>query len=101
MVVRQDLTSINEGYGSLGQRLRSRAAELGGLAHQVQEAQQEAQDMIAWLRDAKTSTDAWTSGAAEKQSVKMQLEQQKVGVGGQGSLLLRKLKHSRSVSGLV
>ncbi|KAM4606986.1 dystonin [Polymixia lowei] len=77
MVIQQNMSFVNEGYESLGETLKGRAAELGGLVEEVREAQKETDSMVAWLKDMKTTAASWNSAATEKDSMKTQLEQQK------------------------
>lgn len=78
MVIQQNMSFIDEGYAKLGETLRSRAAQLSSLVQEVKEAQKETDDMMKWLKDMKNTTESWSAAAAEKESVKTQLEQQKV-----------------------
>lgn len=78
MVIQQNMSFVNEGYASLGETLKSRAAELGSSVLEVKEAQKETGDMMTWLKDMKNTTASWNKAATEKDSVKTQLEQQKV-----------------------
>ncbi|CAL8257405.1 unnamed protein product [Lota lota] len=77
MVIQQNMSFVGEGYASLGGRLKSEAAELSGLLEGVKETQREAELMVAWLGDMKHKAASGNSAAAEKGSVKAQLEQQK------------------------
>ncbi|XP_026164653.1 dystonin isoform X3 [Mastacembelus armatus] len=77
MVIQQNISFVNEGYTSLGETLKSRAAELSGSVQAVKEAQKETQDLMTWLKDMKNTAASWNKAATEKDSVKTQLEQQK------------------------
>ncbi|XP_038592996.1 dystonin isoform X5 [Micropterus salmoides] len=77
MVIQQNMSFVNEGYARLGETLKSRAAELSSLVHEVKEAQKETEDMMKWLKDMKKTAASWNNAATEKDSVKTQLEQQK------------------------
>ncbi|XP_044068897.1 dystonin isoform X6 [Siniperca chuatsi] len=77
MVIQQNMSFVNEGYASLGETLKSRAAELSGSVQEVKEAQRETDDMMTWLKDMKKTAASWNNAATEKDSVKTQLEQQK------------------------
>ncbi|KAM9345301.1 dystonin [Symphorus nematophorus] len=77
MVIQQNMSFVNEGYASLGETLKSRAAELSGSVQKVKEAQKETEDMMTWLKDMKKTAASWNNAATEKDSVKTQLEQQK------------------------
>ncbi|KAM3606228.1 uncharacterized protein V6R79_013141 [Siganus canaliculatus] len=94
MVIQQNMTHVNEGYGSLGEMLKGRAAELSGSLHDVREAKKETDDMLKWLKDMKKTAASWNSAATEKDSVKTQLEQQKAFEDGmkQKQEQLQKLK---------
>lgn len=72
------MSFANEGYANLGETLKSRAGQLSGLVQEVKEAQKETEDMMAWLKDMKKTAASWNNAATEKDSVKTQLDQQKV-----------------------
>ncbi|KAM8738349.1 dystonin isoform 2-T2 [Acanthopagrus schlegelii] len=78
MVIQQNMSFVNEGYASLGETLKSRAADLSSSVQEVKEAQKETDDMMTWLKDMKKTAASWNKAATEKDSVKTQLEQQKV-----------------------
>lgn len=78
MGIQQNMSFVNEGYTSLGETLKSRAAELSGSVQEVKEAQKETENMMTWLKDMKKTAASWNIAATEKDSVKTQLEQQKV-----------------------
>ncbi|XP_030297194.1 dystonin-like isoform X5 [Sparus aurata] len=78
MVIQQNMSFVNEGYASLGETLKSRAADLSSSVQEVKEAQKETDDMMTWLKDMKKTAASWNKSATEKDSVKTQLEQQKV-----------------------
>ncbi|KAK9541668.1 hypothetical protein VZT92_001694 [Zoarces viviparus] len=77
MVIQQNMSFVNEGYASLGETLKGRAAELSSLVQEVKEAQKETDNVLEWLRDMKKTAASWNNAATEKDSVKTQLEQQK------------------------
>nr|XP_019946702.1 PREDICTED: dystonin [Paralichthys olivaceus] len=77
MVIQQNMSFVNEGYGNLGETLKSRATELSSSVQKVSEAQKETEDMMTWLKDMKKTAASWNNAATEKESVKTQLEQQK------------------------
>lgn len=78
IVIQQNMSSINVGYTDLGETLKNRSAQLSSLLQKVKEAQKETDDMMLWLKDMKKTAQSWNSAATEKDSVKTQLEQQKV-----------------------
>uniref|UniRef100_A0A674CVA4 Dystonin n=1 Tax=Salmo trutta TaxID=8032 RepID=A0A674CVA4_SALTR len=78
MVVQQNMSYINEGHKSLGEVLKGRATELSVLVQEVTEAQKETDTMITWLQDMKKTAASWNSASTEKDTMKTQLEQQKV-----------------------
>lgn len=78
MVIQQNISFVNEGYESLGNLLKSRAAELSRLVEEVKDAQKETDSMMTWLKDMKKTASSWNQAATEKDSMKTQLEQQKV-----------------------
>ncbi|XP_078477699.1 LOW QUALITY PROTEIN: dystonin-like, partial [Lampetra planeri] len=77
MGIQQNMSFINDGYASLGETLRSRAAQLNSSVQEVKEAKKETSNMMIWLKDMKKTAAAWNNAATEKDSVKTQLEQQK------------------------
>lgn len=76
--IQQNLSFVNERYTSLGETLNSRAAKLSGSVQEVKNTQKETDDMITWLKDTKKAAELWNNTATERDSVKTQLEQQKV-----------------------
>lgn len=72
------MSFISEGYTNLGEKLKSRAEQLSSLLQEVKEAQKESEDMMTWLKDMKKTAASWHNEATERDSVKTQLEQQKV-----------------------
>lgn len=77
-MIQQNMSFVNERYASLGETLKSRAAELSSSVQEVKDAQKETEDMMTWLKDTKKIAESWNNTATEKDSVKTQLEQQKV-----------------------
>ncbi|XP_068423319.1 dystonin isoform X4 [Clinocottus analis] len=77
MVIQQNMSFVNEGYASLGETLKVRAAELSSSVQEVKEAQKETDNMLTWLRDMKKTAASWNNAATEKDSVKTELKQQK------------------------
>ncbi|XP_044228342.1 dystonin isoform X4 [Thunnus albacares] len=77
MVIQQNMSFVNEGYTSLGETLKNRAAELSSSVEEVKGAQKEVDDMKTWLKDMKKTAASWNNATTEKDSVKTQLEQQK------------------------
>lgn len=78
MVIQQNMSFVTEGYASLGEKLKGRAVELRSSVQEVKDAQEETNNMLTWLRDMKKTAASWNSAATEKDSVKTQLEQQRV-----------------------
>lgn len=77
-MIQQNMSFVNEGYESLGERLKRRAAELNSSVHDFREAKKETDTMITWLKDMKKTAASWNNSDGQKGSVKTQLEQQKV-----------------------
>lgn len=77
-MIQQNISFVNEGYESLGERLKRRAAELKSSLHDFREAKKETDTMIMWLKDMKKTAASWNDSDGQKDSVKTQLEQQKV-----------------------
>lgn len=78
MVIQQNMSFVNDGYTSLGETLKSRAAQLNRSVQEVNEAKDETSNMMIWLEDMKKTAASWKNAATEKESVKTQLEQQQV-----------------------
>lgn len=78
MVIQQNMAFVSEGYSSLGDMLKCRAAELGSSVLEAKEVKKETEDLMEWLEGMKKTAASWNSAATEKDSVKTQLEQQKV-----------------------
>lgn len=78
MVIQQNVSHVNDGYESLGETLKSRETELRNSVNEFRAAKSETDDMMGWLREMKKTAATWNNGASEKDSVKTQLEQQKV-----------------------
>ncbi|XP_056291885.1 dystonin isoform X5 [Pseudoliparis swirei] len=77
MVIQQNMSFVNEGYATLGETLKVRAAELRSSVQEVKEAQKETDSMLTWLKDMKKTAASWNNAATEKDSVKTELEQHK------------------------
>lgn len=77
-VIQQNMSFVNEGYESLGERLKSREADLKSSVHDFKEAKKEMDTVITWLKDMKKTAASWNNSEGQKDSVKTQLEQQKV-----------------------
>lgn len=77
-VIQQNMSFVNEGYESLGERLKRRSAELKSSVQDFREAKKETDGMITWLKDMKETAASWNNSEGQKDSVKTQLEQQKV-----------------------
>lgn len=80
MVIQQNMSYINEGYESLGEMLQSRVSDLRSSVNEFTDAKNETDDMMAWLKKMKKTAASWNNVPSEKDSVKTQLEQQKVAV---------------------
>lgn len=78
MVIQQNMSHVNDGYKSLGETLRSRESELRSSVNEFRAAKSETDDIMAWLREMKKTAATWNKVSTEKDSVKTQLEQQKV-----------------------
>ncbi|KAF7667089.1 hypothetical protein LDENG_00080090 [Lucifuga dentata] len=78
MVIQQNMSFVNEGYVSLGEMLKSRAADLSRLVQEMKDAQKGTDLMMTWLKDMKKTAASWNDAATEKDAMKTQLEQQKV-----------------------
>lgn len=87
MLVQQNMSCINEDYSSLGELLKARSLELSAQLRKVQGVQHEAQSMLQWLENMKKTAGSWNSELESKDSMKKQLERQKV-----SRLLINKLR---------
>uniref|UniRef100_A0AAR2JH65 Dystonin n=1 Tax=Pygocentrus nattereri TaxID=42514 RepID=A0AAR2JH65_PYGNA len=78
MLVQQNMSCVSEGYRNLGDLLKGRSSELNALLQKVRGAHDEAESMLQWLEDMKKTAASWSSEPTVKDSVKTQMEQQKV-----------------------
>lgn len=78
MGIQQNMSFVTEGYTNLGDTLKNRMEQLSDVLQEVKETQKETEEMMTWLKDMKNTAASWNAAAAEKDSVKTQLEQQKV-----------------------
>lgn len=76
--MQQNMSCINEDYSSLGELLKARSTELSALLLKVQGVQHEARSTLQWLENMKKTSVSWNSEPAGKDSMKMQMERQKV-----------------------
>ncbi|XP_038152184.1 dystonin isoform X1 [Cyprinodon tularosa] len=77
MGIQQNMSFVTEGYTNLGDTLKNRMEQLSDVLQEVKETQKETEEMMTWLKDMKNTATSWNAAAAEKDSVKIQLEQQK------------------------
>lgn len=77
-MIQQNMSFVNEGYESLGERLKRREADLKSSVQDFKEAKKEMDTVITWLKDMKKTAASWNNSEGQKDSVKTQLEQQKV-----------------------
>ncbi|XP_028843818.1 dystonin isoform X8 [Denticeps clupeoides] len=75
--VEQDVARVSMGYEGLGELLKGRESELSDLFRKLREAGEEADSMLQWLASMKKTARSWKAGPAGKDSVKIQMEQQK------------------------
>ncbi|XP_051503373.1 dystonin-like [Myxocyprinus asiaticus] len=78
MQVQQNMCSINTSYENLGELLKTRSSELNALLKKVQEVHEQADSLLQWIEDSKKTATSWNSHPSGKDSVKTQIEQQKV-----------------------
>lgn len=78
MLVQQNMSCINDDYSGLGELLKARSSELSALLLKVQGVQREAQSTLQWLENMKKTAESWSSEPTDKDSMKMQMERQKV-----------------------
>ncbi|XP_054886086.1 dystonin isoform X4 [Poeciliopsis prolifica] len=77
MGIQQNISFVSEGYTNLGETLKNRVEQLSSALQEVKEAQKGTEEMMTWLKDIKKTTSSWNTAASEKDSVEIQLEQQK------------------------
>lgn len=78
--MQQNLSCLNEDYSSLGELLKARSSELSTQLRKVQGVQHETQSTLQWLENMKKTAESWNSEPAGKDSMKKQMERQKVSV---------------------
>lgn len=76
--MQQNMSCINEDYSSLGELLKARSSELSAQLLKVQGIHHEAQSTLQWLENMKKTAGSWNSEPAGKDSMKKQIERQKV-----------------------
>lgn len=78
MAVEQDLSRVNDGYQSLGELLKGRANELNGVVLRVREAREDTGSIMKCLEEMKNAAASWDPVSGERNSMRTQMEQQKV-----------------------
>uniref|UniRef100_A0A8B9KKY6 Dystonin n=1 Tax=Astyanax mexicanus TaxID=7994 RepID=A0A8B9KKY6_ASTMX len=78
VLVQQNMLCVSEGHRNLGELLKARSSQLNSLLLKVRGAHNEAESMLQWLEDMKKTAESWSSEPTAKDSVKTQMEQQKV-----------------------
>lgn len=75
------MTDISHSYEDLGLLLKDKIVELNTKLSKLQKAQEESSAMMQWLQKMNKTASRWhqTPTPADTESVKMQVEQNKVG----------------------
>uniref|UniRef100_A0A672MIY4 Dystonin n=1 Tax=Sinocyclocheilus grahami TaxID=75366 RepID=A0A672MIY4_SINGR len=78
MLVQQNMSYINNNYEHLGELLKARSSELGALLKRVQGVHDQAESLRQWMEDTKKTATSLSNHPSGKDTVKSQIEQQKV-----------------------
>ncbi|XP_051506822.1 dystonin-like [Myxocyprinus asiaticus] len=78
MLVQQNMSSINSSYENLGELLKARSSELSALLKKVQGVHEQADSLLQWIKDTKKTATSWNNRPSGNDSVKTQIEQQKI-----------------------
>ncbi|XP_067278514.1 dystonin isoform X3 [Pseudorasbora parva] len=78
MLVQQNMSCITSGYEALGELLKARSSELSALLKKVQGVHEQAESLLQWMEDTKKTVSSWSNQPSGKDTVKSQIEQQKV-----------------------
>ncbi|XP_035657737.1 microtubule-actin cross-linking factor 1-like [Branchiostoma floridae] len=77
VAMQQQLADANSRYDSLGDELENRKADLQDTCGLAEKFQREGEELIEWLKDAKTKAESWVPTATDPKTVQQQIEQQK------------------------
>ncbi|XP_073776575.1 dystonin isoform X31 [Danio rerio] len=78
MTVQQNVSCINKDYDHLGELLKSRSSDFNALLKKFEGVCEQAESLRQWMEDAKKTAASWRRHPSGNDSVKSQLEQQKV-----------------------
>uniref|UniRef100_A0A673GGE4 Dystonin n=1 Tax=Sinocyclocheilus rhinocerous TaxID=307959 RepID=A0A673GGE4_9TELE len=78
MLVQQNMSYINNNYEHLGELLKARSSELGALLKRVLGVHDQAESLRQWMEDTKKTATSLSNHPSGKDTVKSQIEQQKV-----------------------
>lgn len=78
MLVQQNMSGINSSYEDLGELLKARSSELNALMKKIQGVHEQTDSLMKWIEDTKKTAASWRNHPSGKDSVKTQMEQQKV-----------------------
>ncbi|XP_052469935.1 dystonin isoform X2 [Carassius gibelio] len=78
MLVQQNMSYVNNSYEHLGELLKARSSELGALLKRVQDVHEQAESLRQWMEDTKKTATSLSNHPSGKDTVKSQIEQQKV-----------------------
>lgn len=78
MLVQQNMSCINNNYEHLGELLKARSSELSALLKKVQGVHEQAESLRQWMEDTKKTAASLSNHPSGKDTVKSQIEQQKV-----------------------
>uniref|UniRef100_A0A671KRT7 Dystonin n=1 Tax=Sinocyclocheilus anshuiensis TaxID=1608454 RepID=A0A671KRT7_9TELE len=76
--VKQNMSYINNNYEHLGELLKARSSELGALLKRVLGVHDQAESLRQWMEDTKKTATSLSNHPSGKDTVKSQIEQQKV-----------------------
>ncbi|XP_048061846.1 dystonin isoform X4 [Megalobrama amblycephala] len=78
MLVQQNMSCINSSYEHLGELLKARSSEISAFLKKVQGVHEQAESLRQWMEDTKKTASSWSNHPSGKDTVKSQIEQQKV-----------------------
>ncbi|XP_073690782.1 dystonin [Garra rufa] len=78
MLAQQNMSCINNDYEHLGELLKARSSELSALLKKVQGVHEQAESLRQWMEDTKKTAASLSNHPSGKETVKSQIEQQKV-----------------------
>lgn len=76
--MQQNMSGINSSYEHLGELLKARSSEISAFLKKLQGVHEQAESLRQWMEDAKKTAASWSKHPSGKDTVKTQIEQQKV-----------------------